>query len=124
MLICVTLTACQGDGRKEAKKYPVSGAVTLDGKPLIEDGLIYFKNIAAGSIDTMNIKDGQYSGSSEAGDRRVEIYVFRVKTQDFNGMKSEVKENLIPDRYNVESTFSAKVTPEGPNKFDFEMTSK
>ena len=34
------------------------------------------------------------------------------------------KESLIPPRYNMDSTLTAKVTPEGPNQFTFELTSK
>ena len=123
LLICLTLAACQS-GRVEPKKHSVSGTVTLDGQPLSEDGLIYFKTIATGAIDAIDIKGGKYRGSAEPGDRRVEIVVYRIKTVDIDGMKGESKENLIPARYNMDSKLSAKVTPGGPNQFAFELTSK
>lgn len=123
VLICLTIAACQS-GPPEAKKYPVSGTVILDGKPLIDDGMIYFKTIATGDIDAIEIRDGEFHGSAVPGDRRVEIVAYRVSMQDLNGMKGEVKESLILPRYNLDSTLTAKVTPEGPNQFTFELTSK
>lgn len=122
-LICLSLAACQS-GKPEPQKYSVSGTVTLDGTPVAENGLIYFKTIATGDIDGFDIKAGKFSGSTVPGDRRVEIVVFRIKTVDIDGMKGEAKESLIPARYNTDSTLAAKVTPEGPNKFTFELTSK
>ncbi len=122
ILVCLSV-ACQ-NGPAQPKKHAVSGTVTLDGKPLSETGMIYFKTIATGDIDAMEIKDGKFSGSAIPGERRVEIVVYRVTMQDLNGMKGEVKENLIPPRYNSETTLTAKVTPEGPNQFSFELTSK
>jgi hypothetical protein len=123
LLMCLALAACQSR-KSEPQKYSVSGTVTLDGKPLAEDGLIYFKTIATGAIDGLDIKSGRFSGSTEPGDRRVEIVVYRLKMVDINGMKGETRESLIPNRYNLESTLTAKVTPEGPNQFAFELSSK
>lgn len=123
MLIPLACVACQS-GPAAPKKYNVSGTVTLDGQPLSEDGTIYFKTIATGDLDAIEIKGGKFSGSTLPGDRRVEIVCYRIKMADFNGMKGEVKESLLPPRYNTDSTLTAKVTPEGPNQFTFELTSK
>ena len=123
LLICLTFAACQS-GRVEPKKSAVSGTVTLDGKPLSDGGLIYFKTIATGAIDAIDIKNGKYSGSAEPGDRRVEIVVFEIKHVDIDGMKGETKVNLIPARYNTESTLTATITANGPNQFPFELSTK
>jgi hypothetical protein len=123
VLVSLMVAACQ-QGRVEPKKYPVSGTVTVDGNPLNEDGLIYFKTIATGSLDAIEIKGGKYSGAAEPGERRVEIVAYRTKMADIDGMKGEIKESLIPARYNLESTLTATVTPDGPNRFQFELTTK
>lgn len=123
LLLCLTVAACQSD-RLEPKKYSVSGTVTLDGKPLTDDGLIYFKTIATGAMDVLNLKAGKYSGTAEPGDRRVEIVVVRTTTEVIDRMTTELKESLIPARYNTESKLAAKVTPEGPNLFNFDLESK
>jgi hypothetical protein len=102
---------------------PVSGTITMDGKPLT-DGLVSFKTVQTGDIETMNVKDGQFRGNAKEGDRRVEIYTFRINKGDFGGMPMEFKANLVPPRYSSESTLTAKVTTEGPNEFAFSIQSK
>jgi hypothetical protein len=102
---------------------PVSGTVTMDGKPL-DDGLVSFKTVQTGDIETLNIKAGQFQGNVKEGDRRIEIYTFRIDKGDFGGMPREFKQNIVPPRYSSESTLVAKVTSEGPNQFAFEIKSK
>ena len=117
------LAGCGSSEPPAPKKYPVSGKVTQDGKPLPE-GTILFKTIATGSVQSLEIKDGEFQGESEAGERRIEINAYRIIKGDFNGMKGEVQESLIPARYNVESTLTAKVTAGGTNQFTFEVSSE
>jgi hypothetical protein len=112
-----------GCGASGPKVYPVSGTVTLDGKPL-PDGVIYFKTLQTGTLETFPVKDGEFKGQAQEGDRRVEISAYRTTIQGAAGMKGEVKENLIPPRYNVDSTLTAAVTRDGPNTFKFEVASK
>ena len=88
------------------------------------NGIIYFKTIATGSFDALDIKDGKYSGSAEPGERRVEIVAYETKMTDIGGMKGESQIALIPARYNLNSTLTATVTAEGPNEFPFELASK
>ncbi|MDB5342770.1 MAG: hypothetical protein JWP89_1147 [Schlesneria sp.] len=122
LTVCLALPACQS-GRSEPRKYAVSGTVTLDDKPLA-DGLIYFKTIATGAIECLDIKAGKFKGQAEPGDRRVEISSLITKTETFDGMKSETKQNLIPTQYNMDSTLTAKVATTGSNEFKFELKSK
>lgn len=106
----------------EPTRIPVSGTVTLDGKPLAK-GMIYFKTVAAGSIDSVDVIDGKYAGQAEAGVRRVEIIAYKPATGGTPGMGgSEV--NYIPAKYNVDSKLTAEVTASGPNDFPFDITSK
>jgi len=37
---------------------------------------------------------------------------------------TELKQNVLPKRYHSESTLTAHVTPEGPNQFQFDLTTK
>jgi hypothetical protein len=124
LALCLALSGCGGSpARPEAKKYPVSGTVTLDGQPMAE-GMIYFKTVSAGAIDFVDIKDGKFKGQAQEGDRRVEICLYKTETQGNGPMKTEVKKNLIPKQYNDQSKLTAKVTPQGPNEFTFAVTSK
>jgi len=121
----LAVCAFVGCGASKPKLCPISGTVTLDGKPL-DAGLIYFKTIESGAIHNFQIEGGAFAGETDAGERRVEIYCYVAKKQEvnLNGMKGELQENIIPPRYNLESKLTATVTREGPNQFKFELTKK
>ncbi|MGO8747087.1 MAG: hypothetical protein ACLQNE_13955 [Thermoguttaceae bacterium] len=124
LALSLALDGCGGSAATpQAKRYPVSGTVTLDGQPMAE-GMIFFKTVSAGSLDTVDIKDGKFKGQVQEGDRRVEICQYKTETQDTGGVKTEVKKNLIPKQYNDKSKLTAKVTTQGPNEFTFAVTSK
>lgn len=123
----LVLIACTpiGCGEAKPKLFPVSGTVTLDGKPLAQ-GIIYFKTVQTGAIETFPITDGQFSGQAQPGDRRVEVtsYVKKAKPVEVNGMKGDVQENIIPARYNLESKLAANVKADGPNQYRFDLATK
>lgn len=117
VLSFVAMVGCEA---KPTPVYPVQGTVTMDGKPLPE-GQVCFRTVATGALEQFDVKNGAFAGKAQAGERRVEVFAFRTRTGDFNGMKGEVKENLIPARYNTDSKLQATVTPEGPNEFKFDL---
>lgn len=108
--------------RAEPTRFPVSGTVTLDGKPLAK-GLIYFKTVSEGSLDALDIVDGKFQGEAEAGERRVEITALRPSPGGTPGMDAG-EENFIPAKFNTNSTLTANVSKEQANEFDFAVTSK
>lgn len=122
LVLLLGLLALLGCGSKGPKRSPVSGTVTLDGKPLAK-GVVYFKTVQTGAIDTLPVNDGKFEGQAEEGARRVEINSYRSKTIS-GPMGGEVQENLVAPRYNSESTLTATVTPTGPNSFKFEVEGK
>lgn len=118
-LCCPGLIGCQS----RPVTVPVSGTVTLDGQPLSE-GEVYFKTVRTGAFEAIPVKAGRFAGAAQPGERRVEVYAYRVTTGDFSGMKGEVKESLISPKYNLESTLTADVSADKPNEFAFAVTSK
>jgi len=122
---CVALEGCGGGGRPEAKKHPVNGEVTLDGKPMA-DGIVYFKTVATGAIDFADVKDGKFQGRAEAGQRRVEIFAFREgKPIQMGDQKTgATRENYLPAKYNTESTLTENVQQGPSNRFEFKLESK
>jgi len=118
----IACVGCGGSG-SGPKLLPVSGTVTCDNKPLPE-GTIYFKTLQTGAFEEIPIKDGKFEGRAAEGERRVEITAYRTNVQDFDGMKGEVKESLIPENFNVKSTLAATVTSQGPNTFTFDVKCK
>jgi hypothetical protein len=124
-LLCLVAAGCgQASGQPEPQRFPVHGAVTLDGKPLAS-GLIYFKTIQTGAVDSAEIKDGKFEGKAQAGDRRVEICSYEtVQPAADDPMGTVIQRNTLPPRYHLESSLTAKVTQEGPNEFNFELSSR
>jgi len=107
---------------------PVHGKVTLDGT-LLAEGQIAF--ITPGQVpEFIDIRGGTYEGSVKWGPRRVEIAAYRPYQippeipKSMHGMMEGGKENYLPDRYHSNSTLTAEVSPNGPNEFNFELTSK
>jgi len=121
----------RSSSRPEEKTYPVQGTVLLDDKPLAE-GTIYFKSPAAGSVHTVEIRDGKFQGQVSAGEKRVEIVAYKIEidpvAKEMYGDQAEpTKINIIPPQYNVNSTLTAKVEPASSpdaNTFEFKITSK
>ena len=124
MWLLIVALGISGCSRKGRIMVPVSGTVTLDGKPM-PDGMIYFKTIVEGSVDQMEIKDGKFAGKVEVGDRRVEIcrYGLGPPIKMGNG-EIPNKIETLPARYNQESELKATLTQRGPNEFTFDVKSK
>lgn len=120
---------CFRGGRPEPPRYPVSGTVALDGRPM-RDGKVQFVTVSQGLIDAFPIKDGRFSGKAAAGDRRVEFYVIKevpYAESGFVPMPGEtppamVKIQVLPAHLNTESTVIATVAPAGRNEFSFGLS--
>jgi hypothetical protein len=123
--LCLIAVVTLGCGPSGPSLYKVSGTVTWNGRPLA-DGVIIFSPVdGAVAPDSGKIVQGKYQFSTRAGSKRVEI----LATRDIPGkidpvMKAPVREQYIPAIYNVNSTLTATVTPEGPNHWDYELRGK
>jgi hypothetical protein len=103
---------------------PVSGAVSLDGKPM-GDGVVYFKRPEVGAVDRLEVKDGKFAGIAEVGERRVEICRYRYgEPFPMGGGMFPNRIETIDAKFNTNSTLTANVTEDGPNEFQFEVTLK
>jgi hypothetical protein len=117
------LSAWTGCGKSGPLSVPVSGTVTLDGEPLTE-GFLYFKTVETGALERFDINAGEFKGNAQVGTRRVEICANRPKVVIIDGAKVEVPDNIVHPSFNTESTLTAEVTPEGPNRFTFPVKKK
>jgi hypothetical protein len=89
------------------------------------EGVVRFATLATGVNETFDIKEGKFTGMAADGERRVEIHLLKsVPMEAPNGLRGEIRRNVLPTRYSTQSKLTAKVTPEGPNEFKFEVTSK
>ncbi|WP_152053899.1 hypothetical protein [Tautonia marina] len=121
-----------GDG---LQRMPIDGTVTFDGQPL-EDGRIQFfpdpgnaepimsgAPITSGSYSIAQV-DGLVPGtyvvriSSASGE---EVAVTGEGDAQMPGLGPIHPIELIPSKYNTESTLTAEVTSSGSNTFDFSL---
>jgi hypothetical protein len=101
---------------------PVRGVVALDGKPLSK-GIVVFRTAKTGALDSLDIVDGKFDGRAVVGERTVEISSFK-STAVSGAMGGEVQENLVADRFNLNTTLTATVSASGPNEYKFDVKSK
>lgn len=121
--ILLLLVVAVGCGPGGPTTYPVSGTVTFDGEAM-PDGFIMFTGTDSTIPPTTGkIADGKYSLNATADTHRVEIQASRLVGPENPIMGLRAKAQYVPDRYNIESTLSAKVDAAGENRFPFELTS-
>jgi len=126
LLLTIFVLGC-GSGGVVEKKADVKGTVFLDGKPLPE-GKITFA--ADGKVPaTLEIKNGEFSGSVMAGTNKVTFGVLKVeKTVDVAsspGIAGEVKvQNILPVRYHGESKITEDIPEGGRTDLSFKIESK
>ena len=133
-MFVVLPSAFVGCGRT-SDRQALEGAVTLDGAPLAE-GSITFRPMPGASGPTAGgrITEGKFSVSPRQGTFvgafRVEIIATRktgrkiIDTMWGEEHEVEQTEQFLPARYNRQSELTAEVTEAGPNRFEFDLTSK
>lgn len=130
-LLSISLVVVAGcGGRVDAPKYPVSGEVLLDGKPLAE-GTVQFVSVAKGFNVGFDVSGGKFEGEAIEGDLKVEVYAYKEGEVDpmykDDPSAEPSRENYIPDAYNLNSKMKAKVNPDkegAGNTYKFEVKSK
>jgi len=118
----VCLLPCFGCGASVDSRLPsrdeVSGTVTLDGE-MIDNGSITFfseEDAARGIQASATIKEGKYEILVTPGLKKVRINQTVESRPNFF-------EDLVPAKYNNETTLEADVSAEN-RQFDFELLSK
>jgi hypothetical protein len=114
------MVALAGCGRTGPEVAPVSGRVTLDGRPLESADLMFQvegKSPGVGRTD----QDGRYELMYKRGVAGTPIGSNRVAIT----VSSELVSNPppIPARYNTQTELTAEVQPGEDNVFNFDLTS-
>ncbi|MEW4454009.1 hypothetical protein AB1L30_15150 [Bremerella sp. JC817] len=123
-LLCLVLIGCNSKP-PIPKSYPVQGEVTLDGKPMAT-GEVVFVSVKDGIRDTVKVIDGKFSGEVLAGDRKVEVRSYvpvAANTNMYGPNEEQSMKNIIPKKFNEETTLTATVEESDKNNFQFEVTS-
>jgi len=131
LIACFGLCVGCGGGKVKVatKRVPVSGTVTLDGKPLAV-GRVTFDAQNGEPPTTCDILNGVYKGAVMIGKNKVMLIATIKQTMkekmkmDGPGYDEIVEFNVLPDRYHSKSEIIKDVADSGPNKFDFDLQSK
>lgn len=123
-VVLFTFTGCGGDGPDLA---PVSGTVTMDGKPM-DNVSVTFEPAGGGGSRGITGPDGRYqlshllqdSPGAAVGKHRVTIVTHQAQPVADDAKYSE----KIPAKYNTESTLSFDVPESGTDAANFELNSK
>lgn len=132
-LLLFQLAGCGGDG---LPREPVSGSISVDGKPL-KSGMVMFTPTDA-SMPTQgngNITDGKYSIPRSAGlvpgTYKVVINSSEStpekqldKVNDAPGLPPAPAKNAIPPEFGSETKLTAEIVAGGPNVKEFNIQTK
>jgi hypothetical protein len=113
-----------GCGPSGPATYPVSGTVTLDGKPIPDGDVILNGLDPVVSADAGKIKDGKFQFRAKAGKKTVFLQATRRVAEAKGPMGDAVYEDYIPAEYNTASTLTVEVKSDGPNEWEFKLVSK
>jgi hypothetical protein len=131
-LLGVCLAIWTGCSRSTGRQS-LEGIVTFDSAPLADGSIVFLPQADTKSPTSGgDIAQGRFSiassGGTACGTFRVEITALRktgkkVKDPQLNKWIDET-EQFVPARYNRQSELTATVTEQGPNRFQFAITSK
>ena len=128
MLAICLLIGCGGD---DIPRVEVRGEVTLDGEPL-KTGAITFIPTGKGPSAGTTIQDGAYvvdaAKGPSPGEYKVEIDSSQPTGKKVVGTDGETMEdeyeNVIPAKYNRQTTLKVVLEPDGDNEHNFPLKSK
>lgn len=143
----LVLAAGCGDDTGLAKRYSVSGKVTYKGQPVANGLISFIPGSAEGRAATGQIKDGNYSLTTQDPDdgafpgsytvtvaaRQVDFTEAKGEAekkgatsayipQDFTAKANQKAKNAVPEKYGIQSSTPLKAEVKASsNKIDFEL---
>jgi hypothetical protein len=141
LTLAVLLSPALGCGGVNYKFAPVSGQITMDNKPLADATISFYPNAGGdlpaakgrtdeqGNYKLQSFANGRSEDGALVGESRVEISI-NMQNSSHKLLAGPGRPKLVnggeilPARYNKESTLKFTVPPEGTDKADFPLTSK
>lgn len=114
LILVGCVLGCGGGGPKMPPTFPVSGTVSLDGKPLAEGSIVFDSTDGKTTASSGGIKDGKFEFRSTAGEKIVRINSPKV-TDAKDEYGSQISVELVGQEFHRKSTLKATVK-EGDNK--------
>ncbi len=121
--ICISVSAGCDRGPETAI---VSGTVTLDGTPL-DDAVIEFDAGDGSPPEAIEIAAGKFTGSVLVGRKTVRLFAMRPTKPDPRRPPTDLVapfENVLPDRYGHDSTFTVDVSGDNAADLQYDLESK
>lgn len=133
LLVILVFSGCGTNGLR-GERLPVSGTVTLDGKPL-PYGLVEFSQAAErGELQTAVVRDGRFSLATPQGlpEGRYGVCLlpYVPEAEELDRLPPEERKAVaaasdrIPPPYRRRGVFKAEITGPDPAPLTFEMTTK
>jgi hypothetical protein len=119
LILTILLAGCRKSGPELA---PVSGRVTLDGRPVASADVVFQPDGAMSPSYGRTDGDGQYQLGYKRGVEGAMVGQHTVRIS----VSRELVRNPppIPPRYNTESELRREVEPSKKNVFDFELSTQ
>ena len=115
------LAGVAGCGDSGPPTYPISGAVTFEGKPLPTGSMTFIPQASSARTTVAKIVDGQYATELTEGAWTVNIQAVRETGPVIPALGEAPREQYIPAKYNRESTLTVSVpTDKAEHDFDLE----
>jgi hypothetical protein len=131
-LLCVLASGCTGRGYSGARRFRLSGKVTVDGQPMQMGVISFIPQDKSGRVSGAPVESGAYSVPEENGPT-AGVYEVRVSWNKLTGKKipnpsdkgytiDQMVEGL-PAKYREQSELTAEVSPK-QTRFNFELKTK
>lgn len=119
------LVGCSGAEYPGPPRYPVSGSVSLNGKP-IEAGNITFRADGEATRSASGaIENGKYSIEEKQGPTEGQYTVEILGYEEVGELKDEdlgvATRQIVPVQFNESSSLSATISADDVNKLDFDL---
>jgi hypothetical protein len=125
LLASVALSVFGACSRSAPATYPVTGSVTLDGKPVANGNIVFIPADRGLGPEGGRIVEGKFSARSKAGKCRVEITAENEVGPNTPRFEDKpIRTNYIPARYNFKSELTVDVAANPNNAFALQLTSR
>lgn len=132
--VAVLLVTCSiGCGARSPQGVAASGTVTLDGRPVRNATAVFTPQDLAGHSITVRVIDGQFRCDESAGlgAGQFDVCVIsaepeleEVEAAHREGEVSPLNSSRIPVIYQKPGALTATVTEDGPNQFEFALSTR
>ena len=126
LLLIALLAFLIGGCDRSPPMAPVSGTVTLDGEPL-DDAIVELDAGDGTPATSLDIRNGAFSGDVLLGKKTLRFFAMRPTKPDPTLSPSDVQapvENILPDRYSLNSTEQIDVPSAGLSDLSYQLTSE